>query len=258
MAISSVALTRGAVACVLSGLVAGCGANKGDGELHAKVSVLEREVKGLRASVAKLESGEPILPEEAVVVAIAEAVVRQFIDAQLPFVIEVESFRIEMKGAQASFKGSPSVTLEGSIAHRDHPDYVGVVRAIGALESIQVDSASGTLRAQLAVDHVDLLEMGGLEKILPGDTLDDLGQTVRAQLAGEVPEIQIPVKIEQAIALPSITEGPVRLQGASMPLAVSVADVFASQGLLWVAINVVPGELARAAPSAPPARRRQK
>jgi hypothetical protein len=54
------------------------------------------------------------------------------------------------------------------------------------------------------------------------------------------------VKVDQAIDLPSVTEGPVRLRGASMPLAVSVADVVAGRGVLWIAIRVVPGELVRA------------
>lgn len=231
------------VVWVLGGVAAGCGADKGGGELHARQVVLEREVTGLRASVAKLERGEPVLPEEAVVVSIAEGVVKEFITAQLPISIALESFKIELTHAEASFKGSPSVNLTGSIVHKDHPDYVGEVSAIGALDSIQLDASSGTLRAEVAIDHVDLLRMGGLEKFLGGGTVDELARTVRKQLGGRLPEVQIPVRIEQAIDLPSVTHGPVRLQGASMPLAVSVADVLAGRGVLWIAITVVPGEL---------------
>lgn len=243
-------MKRGVLICLLSALAAGCGREKGAGELHAKLVLLEREVGGLRASVGRMERGHPVLPAEAVVVSIGETVARQFIDAQLPFPIEVQSYRIEMTRAEASFRGTPSVNLTGSIVHKEHPDFVGEVRAIGAFDSIQVDPASGTLRARIAVDHVDLLRMGGLEKILGGQTLDELARAVRKQLAGGIPEVQIPVKIEQGIDLPAVTEGPVRLHGASMPLAVSVADVFAGQGALWIAINVAPGEMVRASPPA--------
>ncbi len=231
--------------CVLGGLSAGCGASKGAGELHAKQVVLEREVKGLRASLARLERGESIFPEEAVVVSIAEGVAKEFVNAQLPIAVELEQFNIDLTHVEARFRGSPSVTLTGSIVHKEHRDYVGVVSAIGALDSIEVDSATGTLRAEVAVDHVELLKMGGLERFLGGATVDQLARTVRTQLAGRIPKIQIPVKIEQAIDLPSVTQGPVRLRGASMPLAVSVADVLAAQGVLWIAINVVPGELVK-------------
>jgi hypothetical protein len=240
-----------ALVCLLAALASACGHDTRGGELHAQLALLEREVSGLRTSVAKMERGEPVLPEQAAVVSIGEAVAKQFIDAQLPFRIEVETYRIEMTQAEASFKGTPSVVLTGSIVHQDHPDYVGEVRAVGALDSIEVDAASGTLRARIAVDHVDLLKMGGLEKILAGGTMDELARSVRLQLAGKIPDVQIPVKIEQGIELPSVTDGPVRLQGATLPLKVAVADVLATAGTLWIAIEVVPGEIVR--PSASPA-----
>jgi len=36
-----------------------------------------------------------------------------------------------------------------------------------------------------------------------------------------------------------------------MPLGVAVADVLAGNGLLWVAVNVVPGELVKTAAASP-------
>jgi hypothetical protein len=236
---------------VLGALAAGCAPDKGAGELHAAQVLLEREVKGLREAVEKLDRGEPLFPEEAVVVSIAEEVVRGFLSAQLPVTVELDKFRIELKDARAIFRGTPSVTLTGTIVHKEHPGFVGEVSAIGALDSITVDAESGTLKANVAVDHVDLLKMGGLETFIGGGTVDELARTVRRQLGGRIPRVQIPVKIEQAIDLPAITQGPVRLHGASMPLAVSVADVVAGQGVLWIAIGVVPGELVKTDAQAP-------
>jgi len=250
MMASQGALRAVGVVGLFGALAAGCRRDESGGELHAKQVVLEREVKGLRASVAKLERGEPVFPEDAVIVSISEGVVQEFIKAQMPFAVEVDSFKIDLTHAEASFKGSPSVSLTGSIVHKDHPDYVGEVSAIGALDTIQVDAASGTLRAAVAVDHVDLLKLGGFEKVLSGGTVDDLARTVRKRITGRLPEVQIPVKIEQSIDLPWVTDGPVRIHGASMPLAVSVAEVVAGQGVLWIAVNVVPGELVKTPPPA--------
>jgi hypothetical protein len=231
---------------VLGGFAAGgCAREEGTGDLHAAQVLLEREVKGLREAVAKLDRGEPLFPDEAVVVSIAEEVVKEFVGAQLPVTVELDNLRIELRDAKATFRGTPSVTLSGTIVHKDHPGFVGEVTAIGALDSIAMDAESGTLRAHVAVDHVDLVRMGGLEKLIGGGTVDELARRVRKQIGGRIPKIQIPVKIEQAIELPSITEGPVRLQGASMPLAVSVSDVVAGQGVLWIAIAVVPGDLVK-------------
>ena len=224
---------------------AGCGRSDGAGELHARLSTLEREAEGLRVSVAKLERGEPILPEEAVVVSVSEAVIKAFLDAQLPFEAEAGSFRIKLTQGEARFRGSPSVHLRGSITPVDHPNLVGEVQAQGALEDLRVDADSGTLRATIAVDHVDLVQMGGLEGWIPNGSLNELARTVRKQIEGRLPVVQIPVKIEQGIDLPSVTKGPVRIRGAKMPLEVGVADVYAGRGILWVAIGVVPGEFVR-------------
>jgi hypothetical protein len=145
--------------------------------------------------------------------------------------------------------------MAGSIWPSDHPDLVGEVRIQGALEAIKVDPETGTLRATLALDHVELVQMGGLEKFIPGGSLNELARAVRKELEPRLPAIQIPVSIEQAVELPSVTDGPVLIQGARMPLEVGVADVFAGNGNLWVAIRVTPGELTKtsAGPAAPAA-----
>ncbi len=238
-------LKRLAVALAIGFALASCKQDHGEGELHAQLTAREREAAGLRASLAKAERGDPVLPEDAVVVSVSESVIKEFLDAQLPFELDAGSWKIRLAQAEAVFRGNPAVNLTGSIAPADHPDLVGEIRAQGALEDIQVDAASGTLRARVSIDHVDLLKMAGLEKWVGEGSLDGLSRVVRQQLEGHVPEVQIPVKIEQGIELPSITDGPVLIQGARMPLEVAVADVFAGGGLLWVAVNVVPGELVK-------------
>ena len=45
-------------------------------------------------------------------------------------------------------------------------------------------------------------------------------------------------------------DGPWRGLSVTMPLKVAVADVLATAGTLWIAIEVVPGELVRGAPPA--------
>ena len=246
-------LTTLGIALAIGGFAGGCKQDRGQGALHAQLTAREREADGLRASLARAERGEPILPEDAVVVSVSESVIKEFLDAQLPFEVEAGSFKVTLAQAAAVFKGSPAVNLTGAIAPTGHPDLVGEVRAQGALEDIKVDPESGTLRATVAIDHVDLVKMAGLEKFIGKGSLDELARTVRKQLEGHVPEVQIPVKIEQGIELPSITDGPVLIQGARMPLEVAVADVFAGGGLLWVAVKVVPGELVKTAACRPTA-----
>jgi hypothetical protein len=230
-----------------------CKKDEGEAALHARQSALEREADGLRESLARLERGEPILPEDAVVLSVSEAVVKQFIDAQLPFEVETDKFKVKLSTGEAVFRGSPAVHLTGSISPTGHPDLVGEVSAQGALVQIQMDPETGVLRANLALDHVDFVQLAGLENFIPDASRNELARRVRKQLEPRLPVIQIPVKIEQGVDLPTVNDGPVRLQGARMALSVEVAGVFAGQGVLWVAVRVVPGDLTREASSPAPA-----
>ena len=231
------------LACLLLSAVAGSGCHRdqGGGELHAKRVLLERDVKGMRASVAKLERGEPLFPEDAVLVSIDENVFKDFVDAQLPLTVDLESYHVELKSAKATFRGTPTVTLNGTIVLKDHPDLVGEVSAIGAQRARSGVHLDRVQRAEIAVDHVDLLQMAGLEKLLSGGTVDELARAVRLEIGDHLPKIEIPVKLDQTIDLPEVTDGPVRIHAASLPLSVSVADVVAGQGALWIAIRVEPG-----------------
>jgi hypothetical protein len=229
----------------------GCRDEVRGGALHAERRLLQREVDGLREAVARLERGDPILPASAVVVTLAETVASEFLTAQLPFEADVEGFHVRLARAAASFRGSPAVELTGEISSRSHPDITGAVRARGALEAIRIDPETGTLRGRVVIDHIDLLEMAGLEAFLSGAAQDELARGIRKRLEGRIPEIEIPVRIAPLVELPAVSEGPVRIAAARMPLEVSVAGVLAGQGVLWVAVEVVPGPLTRPAEGAP-------
>ncbi len=77
--------------------------------------------------------------------------------------------------------------------------------------------------------------------------MDELARMVRLQLSERLPPIQIPVKVQQSIELPAVTTGPVRIDGARMPLQVAVSQVVAGQGRLWIAVHFRPGDLVKTA-----------
>jgi hypothetical protein len=186
---------------------------EGGGGLRAQRVVLQRVV-------SRLERGEPMLPLDDVAIAIDDALVRDIIGAQLPFEADVDRFHLTLKEAEVHFKGSPIVRLRGSLFVRERPALEAAVTVIGALEDIRVEAASATLRAKVAVDHLGIEKAAGIESILSG---------------------AIPVKVQQGIDLPAVTRGPVRIDGARMPLQVAVSQVVAGQGRLWIAVHFQPG-----------------
>ena len=222
-------------------LLPSCSGTPGGGALHARKVVLAREAEGLRAVVARLERGEAALPEGDVIVSIEDSLAGELLATQLPLEADVDRFRVYLDRAGVSFRGSPLVTLQGRFVVRDQPELFGSARVLGALADIRVDPATGTLHASIEADHVDLEKVAGLEAYLEGSTLDDLARRVRRELAGRLPDVTIPVRLQQRIDVPAVTEGPVRVAGASLPLQVSVSSVLAVNGALWVSVAVRPG-----------------
>lgn len=241
--------SRTAVAC--AGLLAAIATSacsrgfEGGGELRARKKVLEREVEALRDAVGRLERQEPLVPARDLAVGIDEALLQGVIAAQMPFESRIGEFQLTLEQAEVMFRGAPTVRLRGRLQHEGRVDLEAVVNVVGALDSISVDGGRGALAAKIVVDHIGIEKAAGIESLLSGSTLDELARTIRLRLADQLPPIQIPVKVQQSIDLPAVTTGPVRIDGASMPIAANVSQVFAGQGRLWVAIHFEPGELAK-------------
>jgi hypothetical protein len=246
---SRIGRARAALAAGLLGLAAGCGGREfaGGGELRARKKLLEREVASLREGVARLERGEPILPEDDVAVAVKDVLVRDLIAAQLPFETEVESYELTLREAEVLFRGAPTVRLRGRLRQKEGLELEALVEVLGALDALEVDEAAGTLRARIAVDHIGLEKAAGAEAWLAGPALDELARALRLAVQDKLPPVRIPVKVQQSLELPAVTEGPVRIDGARLPIQASVSRVFAAQGELWIAIRFVPGDLVKTA-----------
>jgi hypothetical protein len=178
---------------------------------------------------------------EDIAVAIDEALLRDLILAELPFSTDVDTFHLLLSQAEVRFQGAPTVRLRGAMTRSGLIDIEAAVEVIGALSEIAVDGAQGTLTAKIAVDHIQIEKAAGIEKLITGSTLDEIARTLRLAIADRLPAVRIPVKLEQAIELPMVDEGPVRVAGARLPIDVAVDRVFAGSGRLWVAIRFKPG-----------------
>ncbi|MBP7778294.1 MAG: hypothetical protein KA371_14315 [Acidobacteria bacterium] len=227
----------------------------GAGDLRAQRVVLEREVEGLRAIALRLERGESLLPPNDVAIAVDEGLVRDLIVAQLPFATDIDRFHVELTGADVQFRGSATVQLRGRLQVRDQPELTADLTLFGALADVRIDQTSSTLLATVAADHLAIAETIGIARYLSGATIGEVARLARLQLDALLPTIRIPVKVQQSIAFPELTDGPVRIAGARMPLEAAVSQVVAARGRLWVSVKVTPGAFAPLEPAAGPVAR---
>lgn len=206
--------------------------------------MLDREVEGLRAIVERLERGEPLLPTNDIAVAVDDGLVRDLIVAQLPLETDVERFHVRLTDADVQFRGSPTVQLRGRLQVREQPDVTAAVTLFGALEGIAIDHRTTRLQATVAADHLSIEDATGLAQYLSGAAIDEVARRIRLGLREHLPAISIPVKVQQQIEFPAVSDGPVNLAGARMPLEVGVSQVLAARGRLWVSLHVAPGAFA--------------
>lgn len=222
--------------------LAGCSREfEGGGDLRAQRVVLERETAGLRDVVQRLEHGESMLSATDLAIAIDENLVREIVNAQLPFELDVDRFHIELTGADVQFRGSPLLRLSGRVRALDQSGLTAQLTMLGALANLQVDARTSTLRTQVAVDHVTIEQVTGLMEYLDGATIDEVARQVRLQIRERLPSFEIPVAVQREIDFPPIADGPLRFPGATMPLEAAVSQVVAARGRLWVSVRVTPG-----------------
>lgn len=226
------------LACVVA-LAAACGdPYEGTSALQAEKAQLQRELEGLRESAALLGRGESLIPASDVVVAINEALVQGLITARLPIDIAAAPYRIALTAADVGFRGAPTVQLRGTLT-RDGVPGIGVsVRLIGALCDIDIDTTTFTLRARISADHVDIDRVAVAGAFLSGFSFDDMAQQIRREVVSQLPIVEIPVRVQQDIDIPAITDGPVQMAGVRFPVKASVSRVFAANGRLWIGLHV--------------------
>ncbi len=218
----------------------------GAGALRAEQVLIERELEGLRDSAARLDRGESLFPDSDIIISIDESFVQGLITARLPIELTAAPYRVVLTAVDVGFEGSPTVRLRGTITRDGVVTLDVVVRVVGALSGIEIDTATSTLRARISADHLEIEEASGMESILSGSTLDDVALLVRREAESQLPTIEIPVRVQQDIEIPAVTDGPVRIKATRLPVRASVSRVFAANKRLWIGLHVEVGNMGKA------------
>ncbi|MEO6221888.1 MAG: hypothetical protein ABIP90_01460, partial [Vicinamibacterales bacterium] len=219
-----------------------------DRALQAEKVLLERELEGLRESAAILKRGEALFPASDVVVAIDEALVQGLIAASLPLEITAAPYRIQLTAAEVVFSGAPTVQLRGTVTRDGLTEISVSLGLIGALSKIEIDTKTFTLRARIAADHLEIEQVAGIGSFLSGSSLEDVAQLIRSQIEAQLPIVEIPVRVQQDINIPSVTDGPVQVTAARFPVKVMVSRVFAANRRLWISLHVAVGLAGKVTP----------
>jgi hypothetical protein len=242
----STATRRAATATLLlaASLLSGCSASDEETEYGLRKAILERQNQGLRELIVEAENGT-LLPEDRFLIGIDEKVIGDALRLQLPMERPLgERFIVHLDSATVLLQDKFGfITLDGDIHRPETPDRRNSVRIHGGLGDIAVDSTTNRLSVKIAVDRIELRNVGLLDRVLGAGGKKFISEKGRDLLQDELPTLQVPVALAQNIRIPAIREGPIELDSLAVPLNLSVERVLAAGGKLWVTLHAEIGHV---------------
>ena len=204
--------------------------------------VLEHRNDALRKLIDAGQEG-PLIPFDQILVAVDQALVQDLISSAVPFERTVaQKYRIRVDRAGVEFEdGLALVWLGGRASLADWPEEEAFadITVFGALNVVEIDPASGLLRAHVEVlslqaHRVDLLGLPAPIK----DLVASLGKEKVEEFNVLASPVEIPVKVQSHVSLPEVgPEGGVHIEGVSIPIHAAVKGMKALRGKLFVSVG---------------------
>jgi hypothetical protein len=242
--------------------IGGCSRRTADDHrVIAQDLVLTRQIESLRTLIAAAEKGS-LVPSDKLVVAVSEQIVKDLAALALPREqVIADQFRVRLEKVDVRFRdGAGSVRLDGRVspASQSADAVFAELAVFGLMDRIDLDPQTGVLRGKISVIGFELKKVGVFGESRTGQRLlEELAAQRLDDLSALALPVEIPVHLEEEVALKGVTEGPVRLRPANFPVKIAVANVSAHGERLWVALDVSLGRTSEA-PAAGPSPSRAK
>jgi hypothetical protein len=226
----------------LAGLLPGCAEDPGARRRRAEARVLERQVGNLR-EIRDAARERRLVDPRWLAVAVDESAVRLLLQAGLPQeTVIAERFRVRVDAAEVSFRGGAGLLRFQALVVDQERGVQAQVVYHGGLDDITV-SADGRLRTRALIDDVEIpaAQDAGGDAPAIARVADLLAGANLQALQERIPALEIPVRLQQGVAVEGLHEGPVQVAGGELPVQATVARVLPLSGRLWVFLDVRAG-----------------
>jgi hypothetical protein len=218
----------------------GCGRRDSPEEALRRTteSFLLVQIRDLEALAKKAESGE-LDTANRLAIGIAESAAKTLLNASLPQERVVGgAVRLRVESAEPYFRGANAALVFQATARSVQLESAAAkVQLAGRLGDFRIEE--GKLRAAVDISHFKLIESSLAD--VAGQVLEDLVSGHLDKLQGVIPDLEIPVRLEQSIEIGGLEEGVVVTKPGRLPLEIAVADVLPVNERLWVLLDVKAG-----------------
>jgi hypothetical protein len=198
--------------------------------------LLERQRQGLEALLADVRA-DRLIPFEHVLVVVQQSLVQRLIEATLPYEqVLPPRYKIRVEKAHVEFEdGFALVELAGGASLTDDPGTRAEIHVYGGLDVVELDPKSGILKGQVKILAVDTQRVDVKGITAPVRRLvDELSRERLSAFEPLLSSIEIPVRLESNLEIPTVDEAGVRIEKAVVPVSAEVGAVRAFRGRLWV------------------------
>jgi hypothetical protein len=232
-----------AVTALTALVLCGCGGDRGDARKAEQLAKLQRDTRALAEAVAAAKAGELFQPGNVIVGVHEDAVARLFSEL-LPMTGTIKGrdrardLEIRVDRATVKFDGGlGTVELQGRASLAEWPSVAADFTLSGGFSEARI--ADGVLHARLGLDTLDARPLPGglLARLLRGDLLRSLNALGREEIPALLPPLQLPVRLEQRVSIPDLTEDPVHTRGGSFEVKVTFTRMLARDGRLWLQLE---------------------
>ena len=212
---------------------------------RAAEAFLVAQVADLKRLLATAESGG-LTSTDHIAIGIHEDVVKQFLDASLPRGKDLGGrVHVRIETAQPRFRGNNAAVIFQATARSLDIEAAARMEIAARLGAFRI--REGRLVGDLTIAYFNVLDASSG---LAGGVLREVIAPNLASLGELLPPVEIPVRLEESLALDGVDAGIVSTRGGVLPLAMAVAQVVPVNQRLWVFIDAKAGPWQAAATDA--------
>jgi hypothetical protein len=204
--------------------------------VSAQDALLSRQNVELAKLAEAAEKGT-LLDFKGVLVVVDQRLVQDLLRAVTPMDADVGGgFHLRIDAADTAFGDGVALVRMTGIASVHHAAVGAKVKVFGAIDVVKIDPTTGVLQCTVSILGVEAEDEAALGRNDPiGRLTEALAHGGLSLLLGA---LEIPVRVEDRLAIPAVASKRLRIEAENLPLTVAAEQIKVFAGKLWVFVDV--------------------